>query len=395
MSAHSILLFASPPEMELDSFGEAVNARLAEIGIEIDEREPIGNDAATFDGDGVLVRIELEPSALGADQFAGALDSPLSQAFSGLLSDALSRHCAYLKLTVERDQRASDSDRPDWLTLLQTTHAATVVLAELHMPSAVLWGQSNQLLTGVQYLSIAQQVTPWALFARARVLSLDPGDSEAAPKFGLRLEEAAQFIGRPIEFTPGPLPREEVHAAALSFLRHSVANGAPIPDGHSFGPKGGRRYLVSHVAPNEQAPEGVYQLSVASGDDMAPGGTARPSGADRSDAADPQGEDRGLTPSGVVASPAQALPQLAPQADERTRSLAIGIILLAIMPPIGAVLMLSNALFGSNSWRTGVLATAGIGAAMILGAYTFLNTADETAAVLEHPEVVRSTIIAD
>ena len=58
--------------------------------------------------------------------------------------------------------------------------------------------------------------------------------------------------------------------------------------------------------------------------------------------------------------------------------------MLLVMPPIGLLLLVSNALFGVNPWRTGVIATASVALALVVGAYTFLSyVGQETAAFID------------
>jgi len=414
--ARTDLLFAGPPELALARFEEALAARTADLGLRMTPPHPAPEDALLLlTGGGLALRIDFHPAPLPAEAFAGALEGPLSRAFAGVLSDTLARHDCRLtvQVTVQvsegrtargagafaTEPSGSGSQEGDsqegaaagippapapeepaaLLRRLRLLHAATAILAERHMPGAVFWQQSNQLLTGAQYLSISRTSTPWALFAQARITTLHPEPGEdGATRHALELKEAAQFIGRPVGFRPTPHPPEELHAAALSFLRHAVESGSPIPDGHSFGPRGGRPYRVRHLPAGPQAPRGRIELSViGSGEDGAPAPdrTARRSGATGSGGNGPGGGHR-----------AAALPPLAPPEEERTRSLAIGILMLAVLPPVGALLMLSNALFGSDSRRTGLLATAALGGAILLGALTFLGMpGEETASLADLP----------
>ncbi len=405
------LLFVNTPEMALAPMCETLNSRLAPLGITLEEFSPEIGVIASFRGAGLDLSVAFSTAPLPASAFRGAMEGPLSKPFAGILATTLARHASFVTIAV--DKTDIDAGGPDWLTQLQVAHAATAVLAEWLMPAAVHWRQSNQLLTGAQYISIARETTPWALFAQARVSTVVKLD-QSTPSHGLRLLEAADFIGRPIEFALCDQPLDEIHAASLSFLRHAVETGEPIPDGHTFGPRGGRRYRVTHVAPGLDLPRGKYELSAVARDaDATPGGTARLPGVtqDAPPAIQSERDDMKETGQSVdmvkVAQPVsaddlQARKQAAfapledphdHRPDERARSMALSFLMLVIMPPVGAVLMLSNALFGSNTWRTGLVATATVALALAVGAYTFLNFSVEDAAAIA-PAAIQSDILA-
>jgi len=395
-SVETALLFAGHTGFEAARLGAALNAQLADTDIQLEEICPHSGADVMFRGPGLTLAITEHATPLAAGSFAGALESPLSKPVAGMLTETLARHDRHILVQVTANGPHSRA-----LSMLQTAHAATSVLAGRYRAAAVHWRQSNQLLTGAQYRGLAGDISPWALFAQAQIAgppaaratdsaenpAQDPPQTHPQTQT-LTLPQAGQFIGRPIRFITSDQPLDQVHAAALSFLRHAVETGSPIPDGHSFGPKGGPRYLVSHIAPSAQFPDGIYDLSVVSRDaDKTPDGPARPSGVTnliRDMIGAPQ------TPS----VPASALSPVPPRR-ERTRAMAIGYLMLVLMPPVGAILLLSNALFGSNAWRTGLAATAVVALAMVVGAYTFLNIAGPRTTLVSDGGEIASAPLAE
>ncbi len=199
---------------------------------------------------------------------------------------------------------------------------------------------------------------------------------------GIQLDEAADFIGRPIKFVETHYQLDQIHAAALSFLRHAVDTGTPIPDGQTFGPEGGSVFKVTHRETSDGFPDGIFELSVVHSDaDKARGVAARP----------PRAK---IYAKSVPLPPMQPLDGIAPpNPRERTRSMAISYLMLVILPPVGAILLMSNAIFGSNVWRTGVVALASVAFAVIVGSYTFMKNGQETA-LLQESELIQSNILS-
>ncbi|MFV2002543.1 MAG: hypothetical protein ACC619_06135, partial [Paracoccaceae bacterium] len=243
----------------------------------------------------------------------------------------------------------------------------------------------NQLLSGAQYLRLAQETTPWALFAQARVkLGGTPGKDVTGR--GLRFDEAVDFIGRPILFHACERPMDEMHAAALSFMRHAVLSGAPIPDGHTFSPENGNPVLVRHVAASKDLPRGRFELSATEVPDEAPDRGAREG---RPDPDHPiylplPGDEKPDD-----AAPIDAAPR------DQTRSLAVSYLMLVVLPPIGALLLISNLVFGPNAWRTGFIASASIVFALVLGAYTFLTFSDRNDAVVSGDPAISTSVLGN
>jgi len=238
------------------------------------------------------------------------------------------------------------------------------------------------LLRGAQYLQLASEPAPWALFARAQVPSC--GLPAAIPRHdGVTLAEAVDFIGRPVQFRQSDMPLDQIHAAALSFLRHAVDSGTPISHGNTFGPADGPVFHVSHVDPTEDFPHGKFELSVAHNDaDTAPRNSARFPGTPDIDAELPL----------PIGRPMQGI--AAPHPRERTRSMVIGYLMLVIMPPVGAILLMSNAIFGPNVFRTGVVAAASVAVAVAVGTVTFVKNGQDSAQLF-NGDVIQADTLAD
>jgi hypothetical protein len=379
----STLLFVGTPTLALEHFSETLNGRLQFLGIQFEKSSMASDHHAAFSARGMELVVDVKSQALPAESFLGSLDSPLSSPFRGVLSETLFRHNRHMILSII-PETAANCEAPDRLTLLRVAHAATTLLTEWHMPAAVHWRQSNQILVGSQYLQLASDATPWALFAHARIIS-DASHDASVCKQGVRLDEAIEMIGRPILFHPVGWSLEEVHASALSFLRYAVETGSPIPDGHTYGPEGGHSIKVTYVEPTTEIPLGRYDLSAVDAPEGAFVSQRASAIADRPD-------DIAVDPPNAY-NPDYPAAQTHPE--ERVRSLGISYMMLLVMPPIGLLLLVSNALFGVNPWRTGVIATASVALALIVGAYTFLSYVGHETAVFIDAQPVAVTILTE
>jgi len=378
-SVKAALLFVGNPTLALEHFIQTLGTRLARIDIEVEEISPQKKALISFRAGGVTVCVNATSTPLAADGFEGSLESPLSKPVIGMLAEIIARHTRQITVTVS-EPPAETPDAVNLLTRLNILHATCCLLAERHMPAAVHWQQSNQLLSGAQYLQLSAEPSPWALFAKVRVVA--GGEIDQMPRHhALQMDDALQFIGRPVRFTQTQLPVDQLHAAALAFLRHTVRTGAPIPDGHSFGPQDGPVFRVTHLDASPELPNGMFELSVVHKDaDAALGDTARSARA-------------------ILLDPDQPLPAghmlaAAPSTRVRTRSMAISFLMLVIMPPVGAILLMSNAIFGSNVLRTGAVALASVALAVAVGAIAFVNNGQEAARLFDN-DLVQSVILAD
>lgn len=383
------LLYVDHPAFAFDHICDALNAQLKsgdsgiDIGFTADTCARISANKTVFSGAGLQVEISPCPRPLPADGFMHALDSPLSAPFQGQLGDMLFRHKAHVMVTI-RPQTGDGFSRDNRLIALRVAHMAATLVARWHQPAALHWRQSNQLITGAQYRGLADDPTPWALFARAQVFSatLAPEGKRCT---GIRLDGVKSLIGRPILFGASELPFEQSYALALAFLRHAVQTGTPIPHGHSFGPEGSHTVSVAHIPASDENPDGYYELTAI---DIIKDRTTMP----------PISAARHPEPDMTVSlpEPVNLAEEIArDHHKERTRSLAISYMMLVILPPIGLLLLLSNLFFGANAARTGLIASTSVAVVLLIGAFTFLNITGEDVANLENGTPITTLTLTD
>ncbi|MBV1902578.1 MAG: hypothetical protein KUG58_02970 [Marinosulfonomonas sp.] len=378
----SALLFVSKPKLMITGLCDAMNSRLAQFNVELAVLPDAADSLVTITGHGLRLKVDYSPTALPAESFRGALETPLSAPFRGVLSDILFRHTQNLTLTVSLDERRSKPT--DRLTQLRVAHAATTVLCERHIPAAVHWRQSNQLIVGGQYLRLSRDPSPWVLFAAARTRSTVDVDM-ASDGISLRLDEAIELIGRPIHFHHSTRPLEDIYAASLAFLRYATDTGSPIPHGHTFGPGQGQgnAIKVTHIEPSADIPLGRYDLQAVDEDGNI---------ATDQNPTSPASRQPGPDLPSPYADP--RMQRTANQA-EHHRSMAMSYLMLIVMPPIGLLMLVANTLFGANSWRTGIIATASVALALAVAASTFLNYVGQETAVFIDPSPIVASVLKD
>ena len=383
-SIETALLYLDHPQPAFGQFEASLNAKLKPFKISFVAGQTDNPENTVFCGPGLRIVISARPQPLAADGFLHALDSPLSAPFQGVLSDALFRHQRHVLVSVHPSKTDTPVPAEAKLLALRVAHAACTLVAEWHQPVAVHWRQSNQLITGAQYMRLVGDTTPWALFAQARVFS-GSVTPEGKRCHGLSLDDAGQFIGRPILFQASQTPIDQAYAAALSFLRHAVETGAPIPDGHTFGPTGGEAIAVKHCAATAALPQGRYELTALNMqvEDVYVGAT---------------GDRQSATPRMTVALPepvnlAEAIDYERHQ--NRTRSLAISFLMLVILPPVGLLLLLSNLFLGADAGRTGWIASASVVFVLFIAGVTFLSYDGQKLATLDFASPISTVVLAD
>ena len=141
--------------------------------------------------------------------------------------------------------------------------------------------------------------------------------------------------------------------------------------------------MVTHIEPSPDIPLGRYDLQAVDEDGTIAAVQYPTSPASR-------------LPSRDLPSP-YADPQMQRTASpaEHNRSMAMSYLMLIVMPPIGLLMLIANTLFGANSWRTGVIATASVALALAVAASTFLNYVGQETAVFIDPSPIVATVLND
>lgn len=232
------------------------------------------------------------------------------------------------------------------LDMLHQAHAAVSAIVAQTTPDLVVWHHGGQAVTGRQYAQIADELEPIALFARAVI----EGDDVC-------ITPHSDLLDRPIRVARGKSTIEHAYAAGLAFLRHAIAIGTPLPDGDSFGPVRGCSVDVLHAPANpEAARPAEYDLRM------------RPLSM-------PQKEGRAPGPNATALASVQA--SLRDRAKQPAKPAGPAAIMSTIMsfslPPLGLVLLVTNALMGSNAFRSAMITMGSLALALFTASWVVIS----------------------
>lgn len=384
----TVLLFGAPPLLDLQTTGENLIALLQSAGHDAEEINPASGELLRFRVGSLSISVSMTGAPVAGETLTGSTQSPLCRRALDDLFNSIDNHRHHMTITLANlAPTAAEGPHANPLQQLRLAHLAATFFAQTTKPQTVHWRQSNILMTAEQYRGLGEQITPWALFARLRAIGAPP--TETGPNnSGVLIENAGDFIGAPVQLEPSELPLDTACAAALAFLRHAVQADTPLGDGQTFGPEPDMLFRLEIIKPCPQHAAGLYQLWEASG---------RPNTVSGVPARTP-----GTTLIQVIEKSVRSeegslvLPQLNPEQSgppeetEKTRSLALSYLMLVIMPPLGAVLLVSNVIFGVNAWRTGLVALVTVAIGIVIGAYAFLNVETQDSAILTEPSTIQT-----
>ena len=394
--ARVTILCPERPSIQGPGLEQQLRRCLGELGLAIEEVSPPTGTRFAYRTGSLMLAVSTSAGKLPEADFETALASPLSRPHAEMLRREIARHEASIRIAVNRLPRRGvpggaegNGATPapalsDWKEMLRLLHAVTSCLVRRHGASVVHWQQSDQLIAADRYGDLAAQEIPWPLIARARF---------GADGQRMELEGARALIGRRIRVVGQDRPAEEMHAAALALMRQILRMGYLPEGGETLSLAGGARFAlapprpgndllllealpVCRGAPDPEPPAMPESRAfrAGGGDGAEAGAAAAGAGMARAVASMMERADLG-DPFRSRIAPRRATPA---EQRERTRSLALSYLMLVVMPPIGALLMLSNAIFSASTWRTSLAATAALAMAMLLGGYTFLSVAAES-----------------
>ncbi len=340
------LIFVNKPAFALETFLETLNRRVGFLGETFEREVSQLSDEMRLISQHRRVSICWGHQPLPASTFDGAMDNLLSEPFRETLAEKVFDHAHFMVVSVSQLGRSAAPDSPKHsLAALELLHCVTTLLAEWHHPVAVHWRSSNQLLTGRQYLTLASDQTPWALFARA---CLDDTTQS------LGLTGIADLTGGArIHIDQTTISVEQAHAISLAYLRQLTIDGDAATT-KSFQTSAGDVILVHHVVANGATPPALRLVPWRTNQDPAAPHDAR----SVENAAAAQGLGRLKSALGDV-EPARA-------EDPKYDAKWLSYLMLLLMPPLGLALVVSNTLLGPSLFRSGLMTLGSLALAMLV-----------------------------
>lgn len=142
-----------------------------------------------------------------------------------------------LAMLAQIDYPIEGHSLPEFTDRLEVLALAARVAGEEIEPLAVHWTQSNQLMPGAAFDTLAAMDTPSMLHVHPYLFG-GGQDADGNHKAGIRTFGMRHFIGREVIVEPNILPWAANFETILALLRvATIQNGYIIPDGDTFGPE--------------------------------------------------------------------------------------------------------------------------------------------------------------
>jgi len=142
-----------------------------------------------------------------------------------------------LQMLQQIDYPIEGHSLPQFTRRLEMLALAARVAGEAVTPLAVHWTQSNQLMPGEAFDTLAALPAPSPLHVHPYLFG-GGTDAEGRNKAGIRTFGMRHFIGREVIVEPSVLPWAANFETILALLRvATIDNGYIIPDGDTFGPE--------------------------------------------------------------------------------------------------------------------------------------------------------------
>lgn len=230
-------------------------------------------DFDMYHGHDMFIQISQNHRPLGPEGFADVLASP----YTGMVfEDAerfVAKHKANIFITVTNkvpmpaeaiammEQMGvpySGPQRREAFELkMQLCRQIASFIAGQRKPGAVHWCQSNSLLSGDMFLSLAEENDPTALHIHPRFVRVEGAAGEPS-KISAVLHGAKMLINTDVVFAPTPMPPAYVFDRLMNFVDMvRLRDGVLIPDGESFGETAEEVIRVKHFAATAELPEHV------------------------------------------------------------------------------------------------------------------------------------------
>ncbi|WP_033075511.1 hypothetical protein [Sphingopyxis sp. MWB1] len=269
----SALLFETPVDIldaALRNFIHIETARTG-VGYHIMESKP-GVFYRLAGPGGLMITLEYVAGPAKPEIFRPAMSSAVTRLYCSDIPERLLRHKSHILVGVMNGARLSSpgidqflseigyqdpgETSAQWLRRIEICATLARVLMDEAGASAVHWTQSDQLLSGDMFETLASGASanvPGPLHVHPFLYG---GGENAAGKAlaGIQTYGAAHFVGREIRIAPTELPWMASYAAILRFLKvATMAGGYVIPDNDIFGPDDhSEAYRVRHIEAREE-----------------------------------------------------------------------------------------------------------------------------------------------
>ncbi|MBS9718594.1 hypothetical protein J4E70_16730 [Pseudohalocynthiibacter aestuariivivens] len=265
------LLYHSLEPVNFKQLNALLNAHLSETKLQFETTEIETGVYAVYSNGEFSIRIRDEDQPLTAEKFSDVLNSPVTSLSHAEMTAIISGHTKHISVTVWDGQdcapQISETPSPSenntsetFQTKLNLCQNAVTSLISFNKPDAVLWHQSKQMFCPQQFLSMRDIDFPLALYVHPKPFSSGEKLDDTLLA-GFRVDHISQFIGKPLVYNETFLPFEKAFEHLSEFMAYHRNTGEIMPDGECFGRDKKNQVRVNHIAPDDDHPNGIVELT--------------------------------------------------------------------------------------------------------------------------------------
>ncbi len=238
-----------------------------------------GGNLATLGNSHMHITLERMSQPLSMDGFGPVLAQPYYQKMRPELVEAVQEHQRAILIGVGlgsipfpldhplitelgmADDLGGAQDQDTFERRLRITQAAALTAMQSLMPSVVHWGQSDQLILGAHFDTLARLDFPLPLY-------IHPGFHSSGRKYkgsymtGVNAFGAAQLVGKHVEFSEDSQPMADSYASCLAYVAYARSLGRHLRDGETFSTgETDDKIAILNLPPTPQHPEGIIRLT--------------------------------------------------------------------------------------------------------------------------------------
>ncbi|WP_238364667.1 hypothetical protein [Mesobacterium pallidum] len=243
-----------------DLLAEAVNLHPAHVGPELAlHHGPPGSFEARLTTSELTARVVLHDTPLPLPGFATELGHALYTRLRPELAAQVRAHRAAALVEVARRDGLPPEDQAAFDRRLLVTAALAATLTRAMGPGTVHWAQSHQLFLGAEFIGLAADPFPLALFVQPGFFS-DGRRVNGSYATGVEALGAAHLIGQHVRFEPHPQDMQQSYLAVLTFVDACRYAGRLPRNRAIFGAEGAPPIEVSLQPGTAAHPAGIISL---------------------------------------------------------------------------------------------------------------------------------------
>lgn len=170
---------------------------------------------------------------------------------------------------AEKTDAEFDQDADILQRQMQVLQAASLAFYDFFMPSAVCWGQSDQIFTGPRFNQLARRTFSPVLYLNPDFFG-SGAEVDGTLCLGVQARGARDIVGKSLIVEENPNPGMDSYKLAVSFVLVCRHFGRVLETGETFRyAAGAPAILVTHEPATQTHRKGIISLRPASGEEAA------------------------------------------------------------------------------------------------------------------------------